>query len=355
MLQPILERGLGPEGRRGLPSRDVARARRPGPRGLDDEDDPEGRRRHLARLHDRRRRRLPRRDRHGARGLDARSSGADEAAREHLPRRQHRARQRAGAAVRPDGDRRLGGRRRCRDEAVRIRVVQAWPRPRRPLHPDRPLLPHLEGARVRLLDTLHRARRRGQQQHAVLLPLAHLAGAEPRREEVGEWRQDPDHRRRVQARHRRHARDAGREAHPPAEDGRRGRRVPRSVRPRVRRDALGAARAGGLRLRRDRDQPFRHRLRRRRRARKRDRRFPQRDQGPRGRRQGLEALTSVGVVGLNYWGPNLVRNFDGLAELTWVCDLDPAHLATDSRRATRTRGRPRATTTCSPTTRSTRS
>ncbi len=37
-------------------------------------------------------------------------------------------------------------------------------------------------------------------------------------------------------------------------------------------------------------------------------------------------MTSVGVVGLNYWGPNLVRNFDGLAELTWVCDLDPAHL-----------------------------
>jgi predicted dehydrogenase len=30
----------------------------------------------------------------------------------------------------------------------------------------------------------------------------------------------------------------------------------------------------------------------------------------------------VGVVGLNYWGPNLVRNFDDLAELAWVCDLD---------------------------------
>jgi predicted dehydrogenase len=30
----------------------------------------------------------------------------------------------------------------------------------------------------------------------------------------------------------------------------------------------------------------------------------------------------VGVVGLGYWGPNLARNFDGLAvcELTWVCD-----------------------------------
>jgi predicted dehydrogenase len=34
----------------------------------------------------------------------------------------------------------------------------------------------------------------------------------------------------------------------------------------------------------------------------------------------------IGVVGLNYWGPNLVRNFDGLAELAWLCDLDEAHL-----------------------------
>jgi predicted dehydrogenase len=37
-------------------------------------------------------------------------------------------------------------------------------------------------------------------------------------------------------------------------------------------------------------------------------------------------LTRVGVVGLNYWGPNLVRNFDELAELAWVCDLDAKHL-----------------------------
>jgi predicted dehydrogenase len=37
-------------------------------------------------------------------------------------------------------------------------------------------------------------------------------------------------------------------------------------------------------------------------------------------------LTSIGVVGLNYWGPNLVRNFDDLADLAWVCDLDPKHL-----------------------------
>jgi predicted dehydrogenase len=33
-------------------------------------------------------------------------------------------------------------------------------------------------------------------------------------------------------------------------------------------------------------------------------------------------LTRVGVVGLGYWGPNLVRNFDELAELAWLCDLD---------------------------------
>jgi predicted dehydrogenase len=31
---------------------------------------------------------------------------------------------------------------------------------------------------------------------------------------------------------------------------------------------------------------------------------------------------TVGVVGLNYWGPNLVRNFDDVAHLTWLCDLD---------------------------------
>jgi predicted dehydrogenase len=34
-------------------------------------------------------------------------------------------------------------------------------------------------------------------------------------------------------------------------------------------------------------------------------------------------LTTVGVVGLGYWGPNLARNFDDLAALTWLCDADP--------------------------------
>ena len=30
----------------------------------------------------------------------------------------------------------------------------------------------------------------------------------------------------------------------------------------------------------------------------------------------------VGLVGLGYWGPNLARNFDNLAELAWLCDVD---------------------------------
>jgi predicted dehydrogenase len=33
------------------------------------------------------------------------------------------------------------------------------------------------------------------------------------------------------------------------------------------------------------------------------------------------APTRVGVAGLGYWGPNLARNFDDLAELGWLCDV----------------------------------
>jgi predicted dehydrogenase len=34
-------------------------------------------------------------------------------------------------------------------------------------------------------------------------------------------------------------------------------------------------------------------------------------------------VTRVGVAGLGYWGPNLARNFDDLAELQWLCDASP--------------------------------
>jgi predicted dehydrogenase len=38
-------------------------------------------------------------------------------------------------------------------------------------------------------------------------------------------------------------------------------------------------------------------------------------------------VTKVGLAGLGYWGPNLARNFDELAELAWLCDLSNEHLA----------------------------
>ncbi len=43
-------------------------------------------------------------------------------------------------------------------------------------------------------------------------------------------------------------------------------------------------------------------------------------------------MASIGVVGLNYWGPNLARNFAALADLRWLCDLDPRHLTANGAR-----------------------
>ena len=132
------------------------------------------------------------------------------------------------------------------------------PGPRRPLHPDRPLLPDLEGARVRLLHRVHRARRQGQRGHAVLLPLARLAGAEPRRGEVAEGLEDPRARRRLQAGHRRHARVAGAEADRAAPERRRRGLLPRPARAVFEEfgPAAGRSRARQIRLRRDRHRPL---------------------------------------------------------------------------------------------------
>jgi predicted dehydrogenase len=41
---------------------------------------------------------------------------------------------------------------------------------------------------------------------------------------------------------------------------------------------------------------------------------------------------TVGQVGLGYWGTNLVRNFDDLGELTWLCDASADRLADFGRR-----------------------
>jgi len=40
---------------------------------------------------------------------------------------------------------------------------------------------------------------------------------------------------------------------------------------------------------------------------------------------------TVGVAGLGHWGPNLARNFAGLADLTWLCDTDLAKSEVGSR------------------------
>ena len=33
-------------------------------------------------------------------------------------------------------------------------------------------------------------------------------------------------------------------------------------------------------------------------------------------------MIKVGLAGMGYWGPNLARNFDDLADLAWLCDLN---------------------------------
>ncbi|MDP9307245.1 MAG: Gfo/Idh/MocA family oxidoreductase [Actinomycetota bacterium] len=43
-------------------------------------------------------------------------------------------------------------------------------------------------------------------------------------------------------------------------------------------------------------------------------------------------MTKVGLAGLGYWGPNLARNFDELAELAWLCDLSDEQRARISSR-----------------------
>jgi predicted dehydrogenase len=42
----------------------------------------------------------------------------------------------------------------------------------------------------------------------------------------------------------------------------------------------------------------------------------------------MEAVATVGLAGLGYWGPNLARNLDDLSDLqlTWICDRDEAAL-----------------------------
>ncbi|MDQ3649014.1 MAG: Gfo/Idh/MocA family oxidoreductase [Acidobacteriota bacterium] len=48
----------------------------------------------------------------------------------------------------------------------------------------------------------------------------------------------------------------------------------------------------------------------------------------------MSKVTTIGVIGCGYWGPNLLRNFaeNEAAELRWVCDVDAPRLAMMKRR-----------------------
>ena len=175
-------RGVGPRRRARLPPRLLTRADRPRAHRPHDPHHPEGRRRAHRRLPRPRRRALLDGLRRGRARLDPRGSGADEAAGEHLPLRQHRARQRAGDPLRSDGDRHLGGGRRRVDEAVRVHALRARAGDGRPLPAGRSLLPRLQGARVRLPDRVHRAGGKGQPAAAALLRRQGRARAQRRRQ-----------------------------------------------------------------------------------------------------------------------------------------------------------------------------
>src|SRR6185503_7138196 len=47
-----------------------------------------------------------------------------------------------------------------------------------------------------------------------------------------------------------------------------------------------------------------------------------------------ERMTTVGVIGCGYWGPNLLRNFaeNEAAQLVWICDTDESRVAAMGRR-----------------------
>ena len=110
---------------------------------------------------------LRRRHREGGPRLLAGGGGGGQDPRERLPRGQHRPRQRDEGRPRQDGDQRLGGHRGGEDEALRLHALLPGARPRRALHPARPLLPHLEGGGARGLGALHRARGRDQHRDAA--------------------------------------------------------------------------------------------------------------------------------------------------------------------------------------------
>ena len=219
--------------------------------------------------------RLRPRDRPDRAGVDGEGGGGDQARREHLPRRQHRARQRAEDGFRQDGHRRVGSAGRRLHEALRLHALQPGPGAGGPLHPARPLLPRLEGPRVRSDREVHRARRRDQRADAPLCG-REAAVCPERAGQGGQGEPDPDPGTGLQEGRRRRPGEPGVRDHRCASSSRRGRVLSRPPRAAGAADSrlarpglavIGDAHAGTARrpgCRRDRDRPFRRRLRPRR-------------------------------------------------------------------------------------------
>ena len=199
-------------------------------------------------------------------------------------------------------------------------------------------------------DALHRAGRRGQQQHAVLLPLGDLAGAEPRRAEVAVGLEDPA--------------SSASPTRPTSATcaSRRPRRsssccgTPAPTSPTTTRTCPSstgmtsvAARARGLRLRRDRHRPLGDRLRRRRRAAQGRRRLPQRD-----RRAGTRSTARSGSCERGSASPGSATGGRTSSATSTSSPTSPGSATPTSERrervrraASRTRARPESSTRCS--------
>ena len=205
---PGHDRGAGAAAARGVRAarghrllpRLLARADRPRQPALDVREHPEGRVGDRRRVAARGRGVLRRARRQGrAGGLDRRGR-AREAAREHVPPRQHRARQRARDVRRRPRRRHLARDRRRVDQAVRVHALHARPRRRRALPAGRPVVPVV--ARAPPLGSpvpVRGARQRRQRAHARLRRAAHHRPAQPSRPcRAGD--PHPAARRRVQGR-----------------------------------------------------------------------------------------------------------------------------------------------------------
>ena len=262
------------------------------------------------------------------RGLDARGGRADQAARERLPLGEHRARQRAGDPLRPDGHRHLGGHRRRRHQAVRLHAFKPGPG---------------MGGHCLPVDPFYLAWR--AREFDMQTEFIELAGEVNQRmpyfcvERDRAGAQRPREGRARLARRRSSASPTS-----PAS-------ATCASRPALRSSGCCASRAPSssttttscpscpsiglrsewpedVRLRGDRHRASGARRGARRARGAARRRLPRRDARDRGP-EPRASVTTVGVVGLGYWGPNLARNFDRLpdAELTWLCDASEEALA----------------------------